>query len=172
MVTVMRFSPVSVSVSREGFKHKVTESICVKHRLTAASNKPEPCFRPKKIRIRSDHSRGSGCFYHQPSATAAAAAATAPSGSSPVHHTGLQTITHCSQRSFLLVKTFWFLRASSSLSFPIMPLPPKRKTKLFSRFFFLYNFILEHSKSITFIVKIERFIMNHVFEVRGRLALF
>lgn len=43
-------------------------------RLTAASNKPERRFRPKKIRIRSEYSSGSG-FYHHPSATA-----TAPSG--------------------------------------------------------------------------------------------
>ncbi|XP_008296344.1 endophilin-A3b [Stegastes partitus] len=36
-------------------------------RLTAASNKPERRFRPKKIRVRSDHSNSIG-FYHQPSA--------------------------------------------------------------------------------------------------------
>lgn len=39
-------------------------------RLTAASNKPERRFRPKKIRIRSEHN-GSVGFYHQPSVTAA-----------------------------------------------------------------------------------------------------
>ncbi|XP_070763177.1 endophilin-A3b [Enoplosus armatus] len=37
-------------------------------RLTAASNKPERRFRPKKFRIRSEHN-GSIGFYHQPSVT-------------------------------------------------------------------------------------------------------
>ncbi|XP_060892182.1 endophilin-A3b [Labrus mixtus] len=37
-------------------------------RLTAASNRPERRFRPKKIRIRSEHNGGLGLgFYHQPS---------------------------------------------------------------------------------------------------------
>ncbi|KAM8751540.1 endophilin-A3b isoform 1-T2 [Acanthopagrus schlegelii] len=40
-------------------------------RLTAASNKPERRFRPRKIRIRSEHNSSTG-FYHQPSITAAA----------------------------------------------------------------------------------------------------
>ncbi|XP_070686806.1 endophilin-A3b [Pempheris klunzingeri] len=40
-------------------------------RLTAASNKPERRFRPKKIRIRSEHN-GSFVSYHQPSVTSAA----------------------------------------------------------------------------------------------------
>ncbi|CAN9498628.1 unnamed protein product [Ophioblennius macclurei] len=38
--------------------------------LTAASNRAERRFRPKKIRVRSDHS-GSISFYHQPTITAA-----------------------------------------------------------------------------------------------------
>ncbi|XP_074533052.1 endophilin-A3b isoform X2 [Halichoeres trimaculatus] len=37
-------------------------------RLTAASNRPQRRFRPKKIRIRSEHN-GSIGFYHQPSLT-------------------------------------------------------------------------------------------------------
>ncbi|XP_035521363.1 endophilin-A3b [Morone saxatilis] len=37
-------------------------------RLTAASNRPERRFRPKKIRIRSEHN-GSIGFYHQPAVT-------------------------------------------------------------------------------------------------------
>ncbi|KAI3370644.1 hypothetical protein L3Q82_007084 [Scortum barcoo] len=39
-------------------------------RLTAASNRPERRFRPRKIRIRSEHN-GSIGFYHQPSVSAA-----------------------------------------------------------------------------------------------------
>ncbi|XP_029992338.1 endophilin-A3b [Sphaeramia orbicularis] len=35
-------------------------------RLTAASNRPERRYRPKKIRVRSEHSNSIG-FYHQPS---------------------------------------------------------------------------------------------------------
>ena len=46
--------------------------VCVLwNRLTAASNKPERRFRPRKIRIRSEHNSSTG-FYHQPSITAAA----------------------------------------------------------------------------------------------------
>ncbi|XP_044211866.1 endophilin-A3-like [Thunnus albacares] len=37
-------------------------------RLTAASNKPERRFRPRKIRVRSEHNVSIG-FYHQPSIT-------------------------------------------------------------------------------------------------------
>ncbi|XP_047453013.1 endophilin-A3b [Mugil cephalus] len=40
-------------------------------RLTSASNKPERRFRPKRIRVRSDHSATAG-FYYQPSITPAA----------------------------------------------------------------------------------------------------
>ncbi|GAA6229222.1 endophilin-A3-like [Lates japonicus] len=40
-------------------------------RLTAASNKPERRFRPRKIRVRSEHN-GSIGFYHPPSLTSAA----------------------------------------------------------------------------------------------------
>lgn len=66
--------------------HKVS-MLCLEHRLTAASNKPERRFRPRKIRIRSEYNGSTG-FFHQASITAAAS-----SGCS------------CSQYHF----TFWFL---------------------------------------------------------------
>ncbi|XP_034540707.1 endophilin-A3b isoform X1 [Notolabrus celidotus] len=43
-------------------------------RLTAASNRPQRRFRPKKIRIRSEHN-GSLGFYHQPSLTSTVSSA-------------------------------------------------------------------------------------------------